>query len=325
MRNSSLVIEKTITNRIYLITLKDKFKDLKKQFYRDRYLLLIFLIPLLYYIIFRYVPIYGIIIAFEDFKPFKGILGSPWVGFKHFQEFFSSVYFTRVLINTLLLSLYGIIFSFPVPIIFALLLNEIKNDRFKRTIQTVSYLPYFVSTVVVVGLVVNFLSPSMGIVNMIIKQLGFEPVYFMVKAEYFKPIYTVMCIWKSVGWEAILYIAALTTIDIELYEAAIIDGASKWKQLVHITLPGIIPTIVIMLIMRFGNILNVDFESIILLYNPSIYSSADVISTYVYRSGLVDGNFSFATAVGFFQNVIGFALIVITNKVSNNVTGNGLW
>ena len=325
MEKSNVAIGKKVADVSYSMTLKSKIKDLERQLSRDRYLLLIFMIPLMYYIIFRYVPMYGIIIAFEDFKPFKGILGSPWVGFKHFMEFFNSVYFTRVLVNTLLLSLYGIIFTFPAPIILALLLNEVKNGRFKRTIQTVSYLPYFISTVVVVGLVVNFLSPSMGIINMIIRQLGFEPIYFMVRAEYFKPIYTAMCIWKSVGWEAIIYIAALTTIEVELYEAAIIDGASKWKQLIHITIPGIIPTIVIMLIMRFGNILNVDFESIILLYNPSIYSSADVISTYVYRSGLVDGNFSFATAVGFFQNAIGFALIVITNKISNKVTGSGLW
>lgn len=302
-----------------------RLRSLTKQVKRDKYLLMIFSIPFFYYLIFNYWPMYGIIIAFKDFTPFKGILGSPWVGFKYFNEFFDSIFFGRVMANTLLLSLYNLIIVFPLPIIFALMLNEVRNQKFKRTIQTISYLPYFISTVVVVGLVINFLSPSTGIVNIVISKFGFEPTNFLAKANYFKPIYTAMIAWKSMGWDAIIYIAALSTIDVQQYEAAIIDGASKWKQLIYVTFPGILPTISIMLILRLGGILNVDYLSIILMYNPAIYSSADVISSYVYRSGIVEARYSFATAVGLFQNLIGFVLIIIANKLSNKLTQNGLW
>lgn len=321
MDNAVLTSKKALPEK----KLFSRFGNLKKEIYRDRYMLLIFSLPLAYYIIFRYIPIYGIIIAFKNFSPFKGITGSPWVGFKYFIEFFESVYFWRVLKNTLILSLYGLVIVFPLPIIFALMLNEVRNQKFKKIVQTISYLPYFISVVVVVGIVTNFLSPSTGVINIILKQLGFEPVFFMAEAKYFPFVYTAMSAWKVLGWDAVIYIAALTTIEQEQYEAAIIDGASKWQQVVHITIPGIMNTIVIMLLLKIGSILSIEFESILLMYNPIIYSTADVISTFVYRKGIAEANYSFGTAVNLFQSVIGFVLLVISNKISNKLTDSGLW
>ena len=268
--------------------------------------------------------------AFKDYSPFKGVWGSPWApmnGFYHFYSFFTGPYFTRVLGNTLWMNILLIIFGFPAPIIFALMLNEVRNKLFKTTVQTISYLPHFVSTVVVAGLVVNFLSPSSGIINFAYKWItgADSGIYFMAKPEYFRTIYVIMDVWKGAGFGSIIYTSALAGIDMELYEAARIDGAGRWRQMMSITIPGIIPTIAIMLIMRLGNILNLGYEAIILLYQPVTYVTADIISTYVYRIGLVDGNYSLSTAVGLFNGVVALVMVYASNTISQKVGEVGLW
>jgi putative aldouronate transport system permease protein len=267
----------------------------------------------------------GLQIAFKDYSLFKGISESPWVGLKHFEVYFNSPYFFRTLKNTVLISLYGLLFSFPAPIILALLINEVKNVVFKRTVQTLTYLPHFISIVIVAGIVTNFLSPSNGLLNIILDKLGLEKVYFLIVPEYFRTILISMNIWKSVGFSAIIYIAALSGINPELYEAATIDGANKWRRVRHITLPGLLPTIMILLILELGNLLDVGYEAIILLYQPVTYETADVISTYVYRSGIVEGRYDMSTAVGLFNSTVGLILVVLANKLSKKFTGNGIW
>lgn len=289
-------------------------------------MLYVMMLPMvLFFIIFLYKPMPGLVIAFKDFSPFKGTWDSPWIGFDHFVEFFTGPYAFRVIKNTLVISLTSLVFGFPAPIILALLLNELRAKRFKKLVQTVSYVPHFISVVVICGLVVNFLSPSSGIVNTMIKQLGGEPIYFLSKPEWFVPIYTLMNIWKSTGYGAIIYIAALTSISEDLYEAARVDGAGRWMQLIHVTLPALVPTIMVMLLINLGNILNVGYESIILLYNPAIYETSDVISTFIYRTGLSEGRYDYATAIGLVNSVVAFALVVSANKLSNRLTQTGLW
>lgn len=297
-----------------------------KKYLRNNYMLYVMMIPMvLFFIIFLYKPMPGLVIAFKDFSPFKGIWDSPWIGFDHFVEFFTGPYAFRVIKNTLVISLTSLVFGFPAPIILALLLNELRAKRFKKLVQTISYVPHFISVVVICGLVVNFLSPSSGIVNTVIKQLGGEPIYFLSKPEWFVPIYTLMNIWKSTGYGAIIYIAALTSISEDLYEAARVDGAGRWMQLIHVTLPALVPTIMVMLLINLGNILNVGYESIILLYNPAIYETSDVISTFIYRTGLSEGRYDYATAIGLVNSVVAFALVVSANKLSNKLTQTGLW
>lgn len=293
---------------------------------RNHYMLYLMLLPMLaFFIIFLYKPMGGLVIAFKNFSPFKGIEASPWVGFAHFKEFFTGPYCIRVIKNTLVISLTSLVFGFPAPIILALLLNELRVKKFKTMVQTVSYIPHFISTVVICGLVLNFLSPSTGIVNRIIEMFGGDPIYFLAKPQYFVPIYTIMNIWKSTGYGAIIYISALTSIPEMLYEAATVDGAGRWKQMVYITFPSLLPTIVIMLLINLGNILNVGYESIILLYNPVIYETADVISTFIYRSGLAEGRYDYATAVGLVNSVVAFVLVVSANKISHRLADTGLW
>lgn len=297
-----------------------------KKYLRNNYMLYVMMLPMvLFFIIFLYKPMPGLVIAFKDFSPFKGIWDSPWIGFDHFVEFFTGPYAFRVIKNTLVISLTSLVFGFPAPIILALLLNELRAKRFKKLVQTVSYVPHFISVVVICGLVVNFLSPSSGIVNTMIKQLGGDPIYFLSKPEWFVPIYTLMNIWKSTGYGAIIYIAALTSISEDLYEAARVDGAGRWMQLIHVTLPALVPTIMVMLLIILGNILNVGYESIILLYNPAIYETSDVISTFIYRTGLSEGRYDYATAIGLVNSVVAFALVVSANKLSNRLTQTGLW
>jgi putative aldouronate transport system permease protein len=296
------------------------WKEIKK----NKYLYILFAPVLVYYIIFRYVPMYGIIIAFKDYNLFKGIGASPWAGFKYFEQFLSSVYFWRLIRNTLVINLYDIVFGFPAPIILALLLNELRMKRFKSVIQTVSYLPHFVSTVVVVSMVVNFLS-STGLINNILAGMGFPRLEFLGQPKYFWGIYTTMNIWKGVGYGSIIYLAALSGIDQELYEAAYVDGAGHWRQLWNITLPSIAPTITIMFLLKIGHLLEVGYESIILMYNSRIYETADVISSYVYRRGLIDADYSFATAVGLFQSIFGLILIITSNKISSKLSETSLW
>ena len=292
---------------------------------KNRYLYLLFLPVFVWYILFCYVPMYGVIIAFKKFNIFTGIAQSPWAGFIYFEQFFKSVFFWRLIKNTLLISLYGLVFCFPAPILLALLFNELKDGPFKRTAQTISYLPHFVSTVIIVSMFVEFLSPRGGLINNLIALFGGERVYFLGNPKYFRMLYTLMDIWRSVGWGTIIYLAALTGIDPALYEAAVLDGCGRFRQALNVTLPSIAPTIVIMFIFRVGQLLSVGSESILLMYNPAIYETADVISTYVYRRGLVDNQYSFAAAVGLFNAVIGMALISVTNAVSRRVSETSLW
>lgn len=292
---------------------------------RDKYLIILVLPAFLFFLIFSYLPMAGNIMAFQDFKIGSSIFNSPWVGFRWFKEFFSSVYFGRNIRNTLILSFSLLVFSFPAPIIFALLLNEVKNKFYKSFVQTVSYMPYFVSLVVVVGIIANFLSVSDGIINILLSKIGIEPIDFMSSSEWFRPVYIISDIWQTCGWSSIIYLAALSSIDPQMYEAAYIDGAGRWKQLFHVTLPSIAPTIIMLLIIRTGSLMSVGFEKIVLMYSPVIYDVSDVIQTYVYRRGLVEMQYSFATAVGLFNSVINFILIMSVNKVSRKVTQIGLW
>mgnify|MGYP001170142499 CR=1 FL=1 len=291
---------------------------------RNKYVYVILLPVVAYYIIFHYLPMYGVIIAWKRFTPMGGIWGSEWVGWRNFENFFKSYYFFRLLRNTFLLNLYGLIFSFPAPIILALLLNELKVEWFKRTVQTISYLPHFISTVVICGMLVNFLSPE-GLINTLLGILGVEPKAWLRVPEAFRIIYVGSGIWQEVGWGSIIYLAALSNIDPQLYEAATIDGANRWQKMWHITIPGIIPTIIIMFILRMGSMLSVGAEKVILLYNPTIYEVADVISTFVYRRGLMENDYSFSAAVGLFNSVINFMFLIIANTISRRVSESSLW
>nr|WP_246316930.1 ABC transporter permease subunit [Paenibacillus agri] len=277
-----------------------------------------------YYLIFHYAPMYGALIAFKEYSPMKGILGSDWVGLKHFQDFFNSYYFWRILKNTIVISLYSLIFEFPAPIILALLINEVRSKSFKRVAQTITYMPYFISLVVICGIITDFTNAD-GIINTLFTYFGYDGQAMLQKPELFRPIYILSEIWQRIGWESIIYIAALMSIDVEQYEAARMDGASRLKQMFYITLPGILPTISIMLILRMGNLLNVGFEKIILLYNPITYETADVISSFVYRKGLLEFGWSYSSAVGLFNSVINLALLVTANYVSRKVNKNSLW
>lgn len=295
-------------------------KDLKSN--KNIYIMLVPV--LLFYLIFHYKPMYGAIIAFKDFSPMLGIWKSPWIGFEHFTEFLGSYNFWSVLRNTVLLSLYDLIFGFPAPIILALLLNEIRNALFKRAVQTITYMPHFISLVVICGMVKEFTAAD-GIINDVLAYFGGERISLLLKPEYFRTIFVSSGIWQHVGWASIIYLASLTSIDNEQYEAAMIDGAGRWKQLIHITIPGIMPTIVIMLILRLGQVMNVGFEKVILLYNPMTYDTADVISSYVYRKGLQEFSYSFSSAVGLFNSVINFCLVLSSNWISRKLNETSLW
>ena len=304
-----------------------KFKNMKliKRIAADKYLLLMTLPVIAYYIIFQYLPMGGILIAFKNYSPRLGIFGSQWVGFRWFEQFFSSVYALRVIKNTLLISLYGIAWGFPIPVLFALFLNELRNAKFKKFVQTVSYLPHFISTVIICGMLITFLSPTEGIVNAVLMNLGVEPISFLNEPGWFRTIYVGSTVWQEFGWNSIIYLAAITSIDPTLYEAARIDGASRWRQMASITFPSILPTIIIMLILNTGVIMSVGYEKIILLYNPATYSVSDIISSFVYRRGLEGAEFSFSTAVSLFNSVVNLTLLLIVNKVSKKVADVALW
>lgn len=299
-------------------------KYIKSRIIESKYLYLMFLLPFLYYIIFCYVPMYGVTIAFKNFNVVKGIMRSPWVGFRYFKEYFADPYFWKVVRNTILINIYHLLWGFPAPIVLALLINEVKNQRFKKLSQTITYLPHFISTVVVCGMIVNVLANG-GAVNGALQYFGHKPVQFLTTPGWFRTIYIGSGIWQEIGWGSIIYLAALAGVDTEMYEAAVIDGAGRLKQMIYITLPSITPTITIMLIMALGKIMNVGFEKILLLYNGSTYETADVIGTYVYRQGLESGQFSYATAVGLFQGVIGLIFIVTTNKIAKKLSETSLW
>ncbi|NOU74912.1 ABC transporter permease subunit [Paenibacillus sp. LMG 31458] len=292
---------------------------------RKNKLLYVMLFPvLLYYVIFHYGPMYGAIIAFKDFSPRLGIWGSDWVGFEHFQAFFTGPYFWRTIKNTVLISFYQLLFGFPAPIVLALLLNEVKHALFKRTVQTITYMPHFISLVVICGIIKDF-TVSDGVLNDVIVFFGGERTTFLLEPSFFRSVYVSSGVWQHIGWGTIIFLAALTGIDQEQYEAAKIDGAGRWKQMTNVTLPGLMPTIIILLILEIGRMMNVGFEKIILLYNPGTYETADVISSYVYRVGLQDFNYSFSSAVGLFNSMINFILLICSNWLSRKFNDTSLW
>lgn len=291
---------------------------------KNKYLYALIALPVVYYLVFHYAPMYGIIVSFKDYNIVKGIIGSPWAGFKWYEKFLTDPYFWKVVRNTFLLSLENIIWGFPFPIIIALLLNEVRNRKFKKAIQSVTYLPHFISTVVVCGMLVSILS-SDGLVNNLIRALGGETKQFLMYPEYFRTIYVVSEIWQKAGWTSIIYLAALTGIDASILDAATIDGANRMQRIRHVTLPAITPTISTLLIMDLGKMMNLGYEKVLLLYNGSTMETADIIATYVYRRGILQNSFSYATAVGLFQTVIGVVLLVMANKVSKKLSETSLW
>jgi len=308
------MVKQTLTVNRFFLNLK-----------RDRYLWLLVIPCIAYFIIFQYIPMGGLVIAFKDFRPIRGIWGSAWVGLRNFTDFFSSPFFYRLLRNTLLLNFYGVLWGFPVPIIFALLVNELRQGLFKRAAQTISYLPHFISIVVLVGMIHSLLSPYEGIVNIMIKRFGGEPIVFLSYSKYFRTIYVASGIWQSFGFNSIIYLSAIAAVDPQMYEAAKIDGATRFQIMSRITFPSILPTVIILLILRTGQMMNVGFEKVNLLYQPATYETADVISTYVYRRGIIGTEFSFATAVGFFNSVVNFVLIVAVNAFSKRISEVSLW
>ena len=297
---------------------------LLKDLTRNKYIYIMALPVLLYYFLFCYQPMYGAIIAFKEFSPGRGIMGSPWVGIQQFRDFFTGFYFFRVLRNTLVINVYDLVFGFPAPIILALLLNEIRQNKFKRLVQTVTYLPHFISIMVICGLIIDFTN-STGLVNDIIVFFGGTRNSLLLDPKMFRTIFISTGVWQGVGWGTIIYLSAMTAIDPQLYEASSIDGAGHLRQIWSITIPGIIPTVTILLILRIGQMMNVGFEKVILLYNPNTYETADVISSFVYRKGLQEFSYSFSTAVGLFNSVINFTLLISANWVSSKISENSLW
>lgn len=304
-------------------------RRLGRDLVKNRSAYLLFLPVLIFYLVFCYKPMYGLIIAFKDFTPFKGIMGSPWAahfGLAHFMDFFKSVYFGRLIKNTLVISITNLLVTFPAPIVLALLLNEVRCKKYKGLLQTLTYLPHFISMVVICSMVRMFVDHG-GFITQMLASLGLVDgsLSMLSNKNYFVPIYVTSGLWQTIGWSAIIYISALSGVDQELYEAARIDGANRWKQTIHITIPAIMMTIIMMFIMRIGTVMSVGYEKIILLYNAGIYETADVISSYVYRKGLLEANWSYAAAVGFFNSVINLFLVVSANKITKKLTNMGLW
>lgn len=300
-------------------------KKCKAELHKNKYLYLMFLPVFIWFILFAYMPMGGMVIAFQKFNIVKGIFSSKFIGLTNFKTLFEDPYFFRLLKNTLSMNIFGLLFGFPLPIILAICFNEIRRKHLKKITQTISYLPHFISSVVVMSMVIQFLSPDSGLVNSILKLFGKESIYFLQVPKYFKTIFISAGIWQGTGFSAILYMAALMGISKEQYEAATVDGAGKFKQMLYITLPNLAPTIVIMLLINLGSILNVGHERIILLYNPAIYETADVFNSYVYREGILGRRYSYAQAVTLFQNLVGFVLVASANKITRKLDGTTLW
>lgn len=290
-----------------------------------KYLLLLVVPTVICLALFYYLPMYGVTIAFMDYKPFKGFAGSEWVGFANFQRFFSYKFFFRTLKNTMILSVCSLFWGFPAPIIFALLLNEVTNAKFKKFVQTISYMPHFYSTVVVVGLFTMFLAPTGGLITRFLATIGIENTNLLVDARYFRTLYVISEIWQNMGWSAIIYLAALTNVDPQLYEAATVDGASRLRCLWSITLPTIAPTVITMLLLNMGNMLRIGFERAYLFQKPSTYETSEIISTYVYKAGLEQNNFSYGAAVDLFNSLISVVLLITANTVAKKVSETSLW
>ncbi|MEP3345786.1 MAG: ABC transporter permease subunit [Litoreibacter sp.] len=293
---------------------------------RNEWQLYVMLLPtIIWFIVFLYKPMYGLQIAFKDYSIFRGVANSPWVGLEHFHTLFGSDQFLRAIKNTIIISFLSLCFGFPMPIILALMFNEITHQLFKKTAQTIVYLPHFISTVIIAGIVMTAFSPSAGIVNTFIQWLGFEPIYFLIKPEWFRPIFIGSGIWQEAGFSSIVFLAAIAGVSPSLYESAVVDGASRWQMMWKITLPSILPTIIIMLIIRIGNLLEVGFELIILLYQPSTYETGDVINTLIYRQGLQGAQYDLAAAAGLFNAVVAFVLVMTANTISKRYSRTSLW
>ena len=297
---------------------------LKKDWSKYKTLYFLFIPVLVYYIVFQYGSMFGLIIAFENYKPRLGFFKSPFVGLTHFKNFINDYYFKRTLMNTIRISVTNLIFTFPCPILLAIFISELRSKTYSKAVQTITYIPHFVSVVVVTSILMD-LTGRNGAITQFLAKFGFEPVTMLNEPKYFLPLYIISNIWQNIGWNSIVYLAALLAIDAQLYEAARIDGAGKLRQLWSITLPSLLPTIIIMLILQIGKMFNVGYEKIILMYNPMTYEVADVINSYVYRENLLNLNYSYAAAVGMFNSIVSFILVWTTNKISNKLTGSGLW
>lgn len=315
MNNSNMVIS----------PVRPKKAKLFREYWKYRSLVLLFIPAVAFYILFKYLPIYGVQIAFKKFMFLEGIWNSPFVGLENFRKLFGMQSFWEVLRNTFIISGLKLVFGFPAPILLSLMLNEIRCIRFKRAVQTISYLPHFLSWIILSGIFIQFLSPSIGPINIMLKGVGIKPIYFLADEKWFRSVLVATHIWKTVGWSTIVYLAALTNINPEFYEAAYIDGANRWHCIRYITLPSLAPVITIMLIFAVGGIIEDDFNQIFNMYNEAVYSVGDVISTYTYRRGLVKLDYSFATAVDLFKNIIAFVLIVTANKIANRINEYGIW
>ncbi len=317
-------------NKNGAIELKTMYMPHMKQHYYKRifknYQLYLFLLPtIIYFLIFEYGPMYGVIIAFKNFRPHLGILGSPWLGFDHFERFFASPQFLRLITNTLGLSIYQLAAGFPIPILLALALNYAQSQKLKRVVQTVTYAPNFISTVVIVGMIAIFFSPRSGLVNHALTLLGVNPIFFLGRPEWFSTLYVWSGVWQGAGWGSIIYLAALSGVNPSLHEAAVVDGATKLQRIRHIDLPGIAPTITILLILNLGGMMSIGFEKVFLMQNALNVSASEVISTYVYKSGLLGAQWSFASAVGLFNTLINFTLLVIVNRIAKYLSETSLW
>ena len=303
------------------------WSSIRRKLHRSRYLYVLFAAPFLFYVLFEYAPMYGVLIAFKEIKVFRGLgamLSAPGVGFKYFELYLSDPYFWKLVRNTVLIQALGLAVGFPAPIVLALMLNEVRRRAFKRVIQSITYLPHFISLVVICGMIVNFVATD-GVVNDFLAFLGLPRTPFLARPEWFRAIYVASDVWQDVGWGSIIYLAALTTVDPQLYEAAALDGAGRWRQLRHVTWPGIQPTVVILFILALGRIMEVGYQKIILLYTGATYETADVIATFVYRRGLIQSDFTYATAVGLFASVTGILFVVSANRISRSLGRPSLW
>ena len=294
-------------------------------FKREWQLYLLLAPTVIWMLLFLYKPMYGLQIAFKDYSIFRGFEGSPWIGWEHFQTLFGNDQFIRAVRNTIIISAYGLLIGFPVPIALALMFNEVLNAWFKKAAQTIVYLPHFISSVIIAGIVITAFSPSAGIVNTVMGWLGMDPIYFLTKPEWFRPIFIGTGIWQEAGFQSIVYLAAIAGVSPTLYESAVVDGASRWQMMWKITLPSILPTIIIMLIIRIGNILEVSFEMIILLYQPATYETGDVVNTFIYRQGIQGGQYDLAAAAGLFNAVVAFVLVISANTISKRFSRTSLW
>ncbi|MYH57328.1 MAG: sugar ABC transporter permease [Boseongicola sp. SB0675_bin_26] len=305
--------------------MRERLVRLADHFKREWQIYVMLAPMIIWFLLFLYKPMYGLQIAFKDYSIFRGIVESPWVGWEHFETLFNNSQFLRAVKNTVIISALSLIFGFPVPIFLALMFNEILHALYRRTCQTIVYLPHFISTVIIAGIVITAFSPSAGIVNTIIGWLGIEPVYFLTKPEWFRPIFIGSGIWQEAGFSSIIFLAAIAGVNPSLYESAVVDGASRWQMMWKITIPSIMPTIIIMLIIRIGNLMEVGFELIILLYQPATYQTADVINTFIYRQGLQSGQYDLAAAAGLFNAVVAFVLVMTANSISKRVSRTSLW